>query len=76
MWKMVVSSIFSLFLTVLFFLKPFPKRHILDYSKLKEFADDNFIFDKNGRKFFKLGRKHRGNSFYHSVFKRLVMLTS
>ena len=54
---MVVSSIFSLFLTVLFFLKPFPKRHILDYSKLKEFADDNFIFDKNGRKFFKLGRK-------------------
>ena len=29
---------------------PFPKRQILDSSKLKEFADDNFKFDKNGRK--------------------------
>ena len=25
----------------------------LDYSKLKEFADDNFKFDENGRKFHK-----------------------
>ena len=31
---------------------PFPKRWILDSSKLKEFADDNFKFDKNGRKLF------------------------
>ena len=31
-------------------LKPFPKRQILDSSKLKEFADDNFKFDENGRK--------------------------
>ena len=31
----------------------FPKRQILDSSKLKEFADDNFHFDKNGRKFSK-----------------------
>ena len=30
-----------------------PKWQILDSSKLKEFADDNFKFDKNGRKFFK-----------------------
>ena len=29
---------------------PFPKRQILDSSKLKEFADENFICDKNGRK--------------------------
>ena len=29
----------------------FPKRQILDSSKLKEFADDNFKFDENGRKF-------------------------
>ena len=28
-----------------------PKRQILDRSKLKEFADDNFKFDGNGRKF-------------------------
>ena len=28
-------------------------RQILDSSKLKEFADDNFKFDKNGRKLSK-----------------------
>ena len=33
--------------------KPFPKRQILDSSKQKEFADDNFKFDENGRKFSK-----------------------
>ena len=32
---------------------PFPKRQILDSSKLKEFADDKFDFDENGRKFSK-----------------------
>ena len=31
----------------------FPQRQILDSSKLKEFADDNFKFHKNGRKFSK-----------------------
>ena len=30
------------------------RRQILDSSKLKEFADDNFKFDKNGRKLHKL----------------------
>ena len=30
-------------------VSPFPKRQILDSSKLKEFADDNFKFDENGR---------------------------
>ena len=34
-------------------LKPFPKRQIFDSSKLKEFEDHNFKFDKNGRKFSK-----------------------
>ena len=29
----------------------FPKRQILDSSKLKEFADDNFEFEEDGRKF-------------------------
>ena len=33
---------------------PFPKRHILDSSKLNEFAVDNFKFDENRRKFFRL----------------------
>ena len=33
--------------------KPFPKRQILDSSKLTEFADDNFRFDESGRKLAK-----------------------
>ena len=33
--------------------KPFAKQKILHSSKLKEFADDNFEFDKNGREFSK-----------------------
>ena len=36
-----------------FLLQPFPKRQILDSSKLKELADHNFKFDENGRKFSK-----------------------
>ena len=34
------------------------KRQILDSSKLKEFADDNYKFDENGKQFAKTGRKH------------------
>ena len=30
---------------------PFPKRQILDCSKLKELADDDLKFDENGRMF-------------------------
>ena len=29
--------------------KPFSKQKILDWSKLKEFGDDNFKIDENGR---------------------------
>ena len=29
--------------------RPFPKLIILHSSKLKEYADDNFKFDENGR---------------------------
>ena len=39
---------------------PFPKRQILDSSKLKDFAEDSFKFDDNGRKFSEKGRKHCG----------------
>ena len=35
------------------FVWPFPKRQILDCTKLKEFADDNFKFDEKCRKFTK-----------------------
>ena len=37
----------------MFNVEPIPKRQILDSSKLKEFADDNFKFDENGRKLSK-----------------------
>ena len=32
---------------------PITRRQILDSSKLKEFTDDNFKFDENGRKLSK-----------------------
>ena len=53
----------------------------LDSSKLKEYADDNFKFDENGRKLSKRVENTvaKGEmlvtsnfSFFHSVFKRLV----
>ena len=56
----------------------------LDSSKLKEFADDNFKFDENGRKFSKRLENTVGKeklpvmsnfSFSYSVFKRLVLQT-
>ena len=34
-------------------LNPLPDDKILDRSKLKQFADDNFEFDENGRKLSK-----------------------
>ena len=34
-----------------FYLNPFPNNKFLDSSNLKEFADDNFKFDENGKKF-------------------------
>ena len=39
---------------------PVPKRQILNSSKLKEVADDNFKFDENGRKFSKQVKKTVG----------------
>ena len=45
-------------------IQPFPKRGILDSSKLKEFADDNFIFDENGRKFSKQVENTVGKEVY------------
>ena len=51
------------------------------YFKLKKFADNNFEFDENGRKFSKRVEKCEKRrvtcnfSFSHSVFKRLVLQT-
>ena len=39
---------------------PITRRQILDSSKLKEFADDNFKFYENGKKVIQTGRKHCG----------------
>ena len=39
---------------------PFPNHNILVWSKLKEFADDNFEFGENGKKFSKPGEKTVG----------------
>ena len=46
----------SLFLTIFstaLYLNPFPNNKILDSSKLKESADDNFKFYESGRMFYK-----------------------
>ena len=39
----------------------FPKWQILDSSKLKKFADDNFEYDENCREFSKRIEKTVGN---------------
>ena len=66
-------------LCVITILQPFPKRQILDCSKLKEFADNNFKFDENGRKFFKRVENTvlltSNFSFSQSVFKTFVLQT-
>ena len=63
---------------------PFPNDNILDWSKLKEFADTNFKFDENGRKFSKGWKTMKEKkkllvtshfSFSRSVFRRLVLQT-
>ena len=57
---------------------------ILDPSKLKEFADNIFKFDENGKKFLKRVESTVGKGeiacykkfcFSHSVFKRLALQT-
>ena len=62
-------------------MNPLPDDKILDRSKLKQSADDNFKFDENSRKFSKRVENTvvkekllvRSNfSFSHSVFQRLV----
>ena len=44
----------GLSLTRITWFKIFPQQQILDSSKLKEFTDDNFKLDENGRKVSKL----------------------
>ena len=52
LWSKGLIEIF--FLLVKFrHINPCTKRHILYYSKLKEFVDDKSLFDENGRTFSK-----------------------
>ena len=50
----------------------YPKNQILESSKLKEFADDNFKFNEN---FWVENTVTSNFSLSHSVFQRLVLLT-
>ena len=65
-------------------LNPFPNDNVLNSSKLKEFADDNFKFDENDRKFTKwaentVGKgeiaRHEQFLLSQSVFKRHIPQT-
>ena len=49
MYSVLVNKV-SIYLSI-YLYKPFPKRQILDPSKLKEFTEDNFEFYDKGRKF-------------------------
>ena len=62
--------------------QPFPKKQILDSFKLKEFADDNFKFDENDRKFSRRVENTVGKGeiacyeqflCFPQCFKRLVL---
>ena len=56
-------------------IQPITRQQILDSSKLKEFVDDNFKFDENGRKLSKWVENTVGKgeiACYKSVFKGLV----
>ena len=67
------------------FFQLVPKRQILDSSKLKEFADDNFKCDENGREYIRMVENTVGKgekllvtsnfSFSYSVFKRFAQQT-
>ena len=69
---------------MVYLFQSFPKRQILASSKLIDFADDNFKFDENDRKFSKRLENTEGKekclvtsnfSFSCSVFTRAVLQT-
>ena len=66
------------------FPEAFPKQHILNSSKLKEFADDNFKLDEYGGKFSKRVENTVGKAeiardeqflLYPQCFKRPILQT-
>ena len=74
----ISKSFFCLFVKILDCLveyDPFPKQQILDSSKQKEFADDNFKFDENARTFSKQVENTVGKGEIARVFKILELQT-
>ena len=81
----IFFSIYSICASAKVITEPFPKQQILESTKSKEFADDNFRFNENGRKLSKQLKKTLREkekvlvtsnfSFSHSVFKSLVQQT-
>ena len=55
-----IKNFISLWKSDCFTPKPFPKRQILDFSKLKDFTEDIFKYDENGRKFTKWVENNMG----------------
>ena len=52
---------------------PFPKHQISDSSKLKDFPDNIFKVDQNGRKSIQMGRKHCGKGEI-ACYKQFLLL--
>ena len=62
--------LFACVWTQTYSIQHFPKRQILDSSKLKKLADGNFEFDENGRKFSRWVENTvgKGEIAYHEQF--------
>ena len=72
----LAHTVFNMIPKPKFPVLPITRQQILNSSKLKQFADDNFKFDNNSRKFSKRVENTvlimSNFSFSHSVFKRLA----
>ena len=49
-WEIQTNQI-KIVLSTDYIFNPFPNENALDWSKFKEFAEDNFKLDENGIKF-------------------------
>ena len=58
---------------VIVIVEPFPKQQILDSSKMKEFADNNFKSEENGRELIRMGRKHCLGKGEIALYKQFLL---
>ena len=56
--------------------QPFTKGQVLDFSKLKEFADNNFNFDGKNQKILQTGEKHCREKEQFILFPQCFQTTS